>query len=179
MAMLGAFQTSYAGAFGLSWVIPVIAGLGVVLSAVYLLWMFQKVFYGPVTNHAISRLRDLKHWEVALVGVFLIFIFWGGIYPNTFLRPMEASLSAARMMATARDGQRPQWNDPTMEVDDTGALVRVAPRADVSHYVTISPITPAYYLAVAAEPARENEPLKGRGEREREREEKGGKTTLR
>lgn len=165
LAMLGAFQTAYAGTFGLSWVIPVIGGLGVILSAVYLLWMFQKVFYGPVTNPAISRLRDLKPWEVALVGVFLVFIFWGGLYPNSFLKPMEASLSAARMMAIGREGQRPVWNDQTMEVDESGALMRVA-RRDLDRYVPISAITPAYTFAVAAEPAREPE---------REREEKGGK----
>ena len=43
----------------------VVAGLGVILSAVYMLWMFQRVFYGPVTNH---ENRPLQGPERARVG---------------------------------------------------------------------------------------------------------------
>ena len=43
----------------------VVAGLGVILSAVYMLWMFQRVFYGPVTNH---ENRPLEGPERARVG---------------------------------------------------------------------------------------------------------------
>jgi len=128
LALLGAFEASYSGQYGLNVWYSVIAGTGVILAAVYLLWMFQKVFYGPITNKELLRLKDLKKWEIGLVGVLVVFIFWGGIAPNTFLSKMEASLSATRMMALNNVRHRPLWNDLTMEISRKGDLVRVAPR---------------------------------------------------
>ena len=61
--------------------------------------MFQKVFYGPITNAANKRLKDLKPWEIAMVGSLVVLAIWGGLFPNTFLKPMEASIGATRMMA--------------------------------------------------------------------------------
>jgi len=53
----------------------------------------------------------------------LIFVFWGGLYPNTFLKPMEASIGAARMMAINPSGQRPSWKDESHEIDPEMNLV--------------------------------------------------------
>lgn len=124
MALLGAFESSYNGMFGLNVWYAVVAGLGVVLAAVYLLWMFQKVFYGPNDNPENQRLKDLKPWEVAMCGTLVVLVFWGGFFPNTFLKPMEASAQAARMMALNDVGQRPTWTDQTLDIDDKGRLVR-------------------------------------------------------
>jgi NADH-quinone oxidoreductase subunit M len=129
LALMGSFQASVAGAFGLQVWMPVVAGTGVILAAVYLLWMFMKVFYGPITNPAILRLKDLKPWEIGLTCVFVVFIFWGGLYPNTFLKPMERALGAARQMAINPEGERPTWDDISLDVDSQGRLVRLAPRA--------------------------------------------------
>lgn len=122
LAMYGAYQAGVSGMNGLGWWVPLLAGFGVVLAAVYLLWMFQKVFYGPVTNPTILRLKDLKGHEIALVGLLVVFIFWGGLYPNTFLKPMEPALHAARHMAMNQVGARPSWADATQEIDPDGAL---------------------------------------------------------
>ena len=46
----------------------VVAALGVILSAVYMLWMFQRVFYGKVTNDHNKGLPDLSFREWAIVG---------------------------------------------------------------------------------------------------------------
>lgn len=148
LAMMGAFQTGFAGQFGLSPIFPILAGTGVILAAVYLLWMFQKVFYGPITNPMLKRLKDLKEWEVGLVGVFIVFIFWGGLYPNTFLKPMERSLNAARMMAVMPEGRRPVWADPTLDISPAGDLVRVARPYDggeFSDLEVIDVVTPANF----------------------------------
>ncbi len=48
--------------------------------------------------------------------------------PNTFLKPMEASIDATRMMAMYPQGQRPTWSDLSYEIDPKGNLVQVAPR---------------------------------------------------
>ncbi len=127
LALYGGFMTAANGQYGLSMIFPVIAGIGVILAAAYLLHMFRQVFYGPL-NPNLARLKDLKPWEIGLVGVFIIFIFWGGLYPNTFLQPMEKSVNAVRMMTINEPGMRPVWNDRSQEIDDKGNLVRISDR---------------------------------------------------
>ena len=107
LALVGAFQAGYKGFFSLGLV--VVAGFGVVLAAVYLLYMFQKVCYGQITSEENRNLPDLKRSELALVGLLILFIFWGGLLPNTFLKPMEVSVDNTILMASQRPGHRPQW----------------------------------------------------------------------
>ena len=128
LALMGAFEAAFAGMYGLNVTYAVIAASGVILAAVYLLWMFQKVFYGPNDNPLNQRLKDLKPGEIAMVGCFVLFIFWGGLFPNTFLKPMEASLGAARMMALQPEGMRPVWSDYSMDIATNGDLVQGPPR---------------------------------------------------
>lgn len=137
LAMYGFFQASFAEQFGLNVIWAAVAGTGVILAAVYLLWMFQKVFYGPNDNPENRRLKDLKPWEIAMAGSLVVLIFWGGFYPNTFLKPMEASLNATRLMAIAPAGQKPSWKDTSLDVDQAGNIVRLqGPRTplDIGDY---------------------------------------------
>jgi len=68
------------------------ATTGVILSAVYMLWMFQRVMFGEVKNPANAGLSDLNWREKAVLVPLVVFVFWIGIYPNTFLKNMEGSL---------------------------------------------------------------------------------------
>ena len=80
----------------------VAAGLGVILSAVYMLWMFQRVFFGPITHEENAALPDLQPREWAGVLPLCAMALVMGIFPTLFLRPMEASVDALvqRMQAT-------------------------------------------------------------------------------
>ncbi len=71
-----------------------VAGLGVILSAVYMLWMFQRVFYGPVTNPKNASLPDLslREW-VALVPLVALAIGMG-VAPGVFIRPTDVAVKA-------------------------------------------------------------------------------------
>jgi NADH-quinone oxidoreductase subunit M len=71
----------------------VVAGLGVILSAVYMLWMIQRVYYGPVTHEENTTLRDLLPREWAAVVPLCAIALVMGIFPTLFLKPMEASVS--------------------------------------------------------------------------------------
>lgn len=128
LALLGAFRAGHAGVNGLNVAIPVIAATGVIVAAVYLLVMFMKVFYGPNANPENHRLKDLKPWEIALAGALVLFMFWGGLYPNTFLAPMERSIGAVRLMAINPEGKRPSWSVIDQDIDEKGRLMTVAPR---------------------------------------------------
>jgi NADH-quinone oxidoreductase subunit M len=109
LSLLGAYKSGYSGLAGYGTIYVALAGGGVVLAAVYLLYMYQQVFYGPVTSTVNARLRDLKGWEAGLAGVLVVAMIWGGVYPSTFTKPMEVSLQATRQMALNQDGQKPTW----------------------------------------------------------------------
>ncbi|MBI4885559.1 MAG: NADH-quinone oxidoreductase subunit M [Acidobacteria bacterium] len=72
----------------------VVAGLGVILSAVYMLWMFQRVYYGPVTHEENAALPDLRPREWAAVVPLCAVAVVMGVFPTLFLKPMEASVNA-------------------------------------------------------------------------------------
>ncbi|MCI0449620.1 MAG: NADH-quinone oxidoreductase subunit M [Chlorobi bacterium] len=65
---------------------------GVVLSAVYLLWMYQRVLLGPLDKDINKSIPDLNLRETVASALIIIFIVWIGVYPNTFLSKSEASM---------------------------------------------------------------------------------------
>ena len=69
-----------------------VATIGVILSAVYMLWMFQRVNYGTVTNEKNRRLPDLSAREWALMIPTVALAIFMGILPKVFLTPMEPSV---------------------------------------------------------------------------------------
>jgi NADH-quinone oxidoreductase subunit M len=70
----------------------VCAGLGIILGAVYMLWMVQRVFWGPLDNPANQGLPDLSIREFFVMFPLLVLIVWIGVHPMTFLSPMEAAV---------------------------------------------------------------------------------------
>jgi NADH-quinone oxidoreductase subunit M len=72
----------------------VFAGLGVILSAVYMLWMFQRVYYGEIRHAENATLPDLLPREWAAVLPLCAIALVMGIFPMLFLKPMEASVDA-------------------------------------------------------------------------------------
>ncbi|MGE3276900.1 MAG: NADH-quinone oxidoreductase subunit M [Vicinamibacterales bacterium] len=71
----------------------VVAGLGVILSAVYMLWMFQRVYLGEVTNPKNEKLPDLSPREWAIIAPLCAMAIYMGVFPNTFLKPMEPAVN--------------------------------------------------------------------------------------
>jgi NADH-quinone oxidoreductase subunit M len=71
----------------------VLATTGVVLGAIYMLWMYQRVFFGKLTNEKNKGLPDLSFREVAVLLPIVIFMFWLGIRPGLILDRVEASVA--------------------------------------------------------------------------------------
>jgi NADH-quinone oxidoreductase subunit M len=79
-----------------------IAASGVILSAVYMLWMFQRVNYGEVTNAKNRSLPDLlpREWVLMVPTIAMAIVM--GVVPNLFLRPMEPSVKKTIERVTGR-----------------------------------------------------------------------------
>jgi NADH-quinone oxidoreductase subunit M len=80
------------GTFKKSVPLGVLATSGVILAAVYMLWMFKRVMFGPLDKEENKTLKDLSPREIATLVPLVILIVWIGVYPQTFLRKMDRSV---------------------------------------------------------------------------------------
>src|ERR1051326_4012153 len=83
---------SYTGVYANARYYTAVAGTDVILSAVYMLWMFQRVNYGPVTNPKNTGLRDLSAREWFVIGPICAMCVFMGVFPGVFLKPMEPAV---------------------------------------------------------------------------------------
>ncbi|MCU0487969.1 MAG: NADH-quinone oxidoreductase subunit M [Anaerolineales bacterium] len=105
--LLGSWGAGSAeGAYGNTWY-TAISSIGVILAAVYMLTMFQKMFLGPVTHEENKSLKDLNWRELAVIIPLLALIFWIGLYPQPFFNlmgPAVEKLTAGLQAAAAVAG---------------------------------------------------------------------------
>ena len=85
LVLLGSYQSE------LRWY-AIIATSGVILSAVYMLWMFQRVMFGELSNPKNQVLKDLNAREVCIMLPLLFLIFFMGVYPRPFIDSMAPSI---------------------------------------------------------------------------------------
>jgi len=85
LVLLGAFESN------LRWY-AVVASSGVILSAVYMLWMFQRVMFGELDNPKNQKLKDLNAREIAIMVPLVALIFIMGVYPTPFLDKMAPAI---------------------------------------------------------------------------------------
>src|SRR5437660_540094 len=80
----------------------VIAATGVILAAIYLLWLVQRVFFGPITNEENRFIPDIAWNEVTAMVPLIVLMVWIGVHPNTFLRKMTPSVQ--KLLTTVQNG---------------------------------------------------------------------------
>jgi NADH-quinone oxidoreductase subunit M len=110
------------GVFVVSMMWAVVAGVGIVLGAAYMLWLFQRTMFGKIENPKNLGLTDLSLREVAVFAPLIILAVWIGLYPSPFISRLETSVDrvmvrvspdyAARTPAGASDCAD---NEPTSE----------------------------------------------------------------
>jgi NADH-quinone oxidoreductase subunit M len=85
LILLGAWKTNRG--------LAALSALGVIFGAVYMLWMFQRVMFGPITHQENQELKDLSGRELAVLAPLIVAIFAMGIFPNFFFDRLEPSIS--------------------------------------------------------------------------------------
>ena len=94
LIMLGMWKSqilSMTGGANWNYIATLFAGTGVILAAVYLLWLVQRVFFGKITNEKNRGLTDLLWREIGLLAPLLVLMVYMGVYPKPFLsRTREA-----------------------------------------------------------------------------------------
>ena len=81
------------GTFKANVLYAVLATTGVILSACYMLWMFQRVMFNKLSNPANQKLKDLNKREWAILLPIVILIFWIGIYPKPLISRLDVSVN--------------------------------------------------------------------------------------
>jgi NADH-quinone oxidoreductase subunit M len=117
------------GAFQWSQRLTVLAATGVILSAVYMLWMFQRVNYGEVTNEKNRGMRDLTPREWALMVPTIALAVVMGLFPGPFLRPMEPAVTRLIDRVAGSQPAQVELTRPGSGIRDPGSDVTASRQA--------------------------------------------------
>jgi NADH-quinone oxidoreductase subunit M len=109
LVLLGTFKSTH-----LSMWLGVLASTGVILSAGYLLWMVQRVFFGPLVQVENARLHDVNRRELATALPFVVMVLVMGVFPGYFLDRLQTSTQ--RYVARAQVGLDVQQRDEDTRV---------------------------------------------------------------
>jgi NADH-quinone oxidoreductase subunit M len=96
--LLGAWEAGQVGGALTTYWFAALAAVGVILAAVYILYMFQKMFLGPVEKEENRSLKDINWREIVTLIPLLVFIFWIGLYPQPFFNLMAPAVD--KLVAT-------------------------------------------------------------------------------
>lgn len=107
-------------------VFAVLAALGVILAAVYMLWMYQRVMFGPVTNKVNEKLQDINAREIGLLVPLVIFMIWIGVRPIDFTKYSEEWVEnfvtvtedkSVSVLQNSRTDELPAWTVSFYKLD--------------------------------------------------------------
>ncbi|MDB5108785.1 MAG: nuoM [Candidatus Binatus sp.] len=127
------------GAFLRLQLATVFAVVGVILSALYMLWTYERVMFGPITKVVNETLRDLTGREIAVMVPVIALMFFMGLYPKTLISRMEPSVNA--MLSRVHIAQAQLENSRKSR-----AIAAVPTQRSTDHHAEIAaryPTTPA------------------------------------
>ena len=88
------FRSILQGAFLKNPIATAVAGTGVILGAVYMLWLSQRILFGKPETTKSNELSDINFREFIYLLPLVILVFVMGLYPKPFMNKMEASINA-------------------------------------------------------------------------------------
>ena len=81
------------GAFKKSFLIATIASVGVILGAVYMLWLYKRVVFGKIVNNELMKISDLNRSEIFILSCLALLTIFFGFYPEPLLKTIDPSIS--------------------------------------------------------------------------------------
>ncbi len=102
LVLLGTFQVNTWAAF--------LATTGAILSAAYMLYLYRRVVFGTITRADVKAMLDLSPREVLVFAPLVALVLWIGIYPGSFLRPLQASVG--NLVERVENAQAAQLDHP-------------------------------------------------------------------
>ena len=69
------------------------AATALIFGASYTLWMYKRVYLGPVANDHVAELKDINCREFLVLGVLALAVLWMGVYPKPFTDVMDKSVA--------------------------------------------------------------------------------------
>lgn len=117
LILLGVWKTSP--------VLAAVSATGVIFGAVYMLWMVQKLMFGPITHPENGKLKDLGCREVAVMLPLVIAVFAMGVAPNFFFKKMEPSIERMLARTSAATSQPTAFaqSNPTVQATQSVAVI--------------------------------------------------------
>ena len=112
------------GTFARHPVYGAIAALGMILGAVYMLWMYQRVFLGKLTNPANAAMHDINWREKLILLPIILAMLWIGVYSRPFLRRMEASIHVIQRRIESARSPEGGYRVERMHIPESGGGAR-------------------------------------------------------
>ena len=81
------------GVFKVSIIVAVLASLGIILAAAYMLWLYRRVIFGRIINSDLKNMKDLNKTELYIFGSLIILIIFFGFYPGPLLNTVNISIN--------------------------------------------------------------------------------------
>jgi NADH-quinone oxidoreductase subunit M len=91
LVLLSTFKASF-------WV-TFFAASTLVIGAAYTLWMYKRVFFGPIANDEVAALKDVKGIDTVIFALLTVAVVWIGVYPQALINVIHTSISNLLMVS--------------------------------------------------------------------------------
>ena len=80
------------GAFKVNFLVAILASIGVILAAAYILWLYKKVIFGKLENVQLQKIKDVNFSEGIMLGVLCFTVLLFGFYPEVLTETIKVSV---------------------------------------------------------------------------------------
>ena len=80
------------GTFKVNFLVAILASIGVILAAAYILWLYKRVIFGKLENIQLKKIKDVNHSEGFMLGILCFMVIFFGFYPEVLTETMKVSV---------------------------------------------------------------------------------------
>ncbi len=80
------------GVFKVNYLVAILASIGVILAAAYILWLYKRVVFGKMENVQLKKIKDVNLSEAVILGVLSAAVLFFGFYPDPLFQTVNVSV---------------------------------------------------------------------------------------